>query len=137
MADEEDGLVDLLETMKRAGGAEQFAETVLDNRNRIAGSIIKGVTYERDRLTRENLDEFLSARVGAGDLLLDLAWNIDNPTILQWCRDHGVRYLNTSVEVFCTTMGMRGHWSRGPWKGPATLTGGWFGGAHGGDTNVP
>jgi homospermidine synthase len=38
--------------------------------------------------------------VGDGDLLLDLAWNIDNPTVLQWCRDHGVRYLNTSVEVW-------------------------------------
>ena len=72
----------------------------LDNRNRIASSIIKGVTYERDRVTRENLDEFLSARLGEGDLLLDLAWNIDNPTILQWCRDHGVRYLNTSVELW-------------------------------------
>jgi homospermidine synthase len=36
----------------------------------------------------------LSARCSAGDILLDLAWNIDAPTILQWCRDHGVRYLS-------------------------------------------
>ncbi|MFT3853656.1 MAG: saccharopine dehydrogenase NADP-binding domain-containing protein [Ilumatobacteraceae bacterium] len=72
----------------------------VDNRNRIAGSIIKGVTYERDRLTKDNLDELLSARVGPGDLLVDLAWNVDNPTILQWCRDHRVRYLNTSVELW-------------------------------------
>jgi homospermidine synthase len=73
---------------------------MLDNRARIARSIDLGVTFERDQVTPANLDEFLSARVGAGDLLLDLAWNIDNPTILQWCRDHGVRYLNTSVEVW-------------------------------------
>jgi homospermidine synthase len=58
------------------------------------------VTYEQDQVTPDNIDAFLSARVGDGDLLLDLAWNIDNPTILQWCRDHGVRYLNTSVEVW-------------------------------------
>lgn len=62
--------------------------------------LAQGVNYEQDRVTPENLDEFLSARVGEGDLLLDLAWNIDNPTILQWCRDHGVRYLNTSVELW-------------------------------------
>jgi homospermidine synthase len=73
---------------------------VLDNRARVADSIAAGVTYEQDQVTPENIDAFLAARVGDGDLLLDLAWNIDNPTILQWCRDHGVRYLNTSVEVW-------------------------------------
>jgi len=72
----------------------------VDNRTRVADCIAQGVTYEQARVTPENLDSFLSARVGDGDLLLDLAWNIDNPTILQWCRDHGVRYLNTSVEVW-------------------------------------
>ncbi len=73
---------------------------VLDNRARIADSIAAGVTYEQDQVTPSNIDSFLLARVGHSDLLLDLAWNIDNPTILQWCRDHGVRYLNTSVEVW-------------------------------------
>ncbi len=71
-----------------------------DNRDRIASSLALGVSFELDRVTPENIDEFLTARVGEGDLLLDLAWNIDNPTILEWCRDHGVRYLNTSVEVW-------------------------------------
>lgn len=72
----------------------------VDNRSRVADALAQGVNYEQDRVTPENLDAFLSARVGDGDLLLDLAWNIDNPTILQWCRDHGVRYLNTSVELW-------------------------------------
>src|SRR4051794_28159590 len=72
---------------------------ILDNRARVADSIALGVTFEQDQVTPANLDTFLAAHVGPGDLLLDLAWNIDNPTILQWCRDHGVRYLNTSVEV--------------------------------------
>ena len=35
-----------------------------------------------------------------GDLLIDLAWNIDACEILQWCHDHGVLYINTSVEVW-------------------------------------
>jgi len=73
---------------------------MVDNRARVADALASGVTYQQDQVTPENLDEFLSARVGPGDLLLDLAWNIDNPTILQWCRDHGVRYLNTSVELW-------------------------------------
>jgi len=72
----------------------------VDNRHRVADALAKGVTYESGRLTRENLDEFLSARCKDGDILLDLAWNIDCPTILQWCHDHNVRYLNTSVEVW-------------------------------------
>ena len=72
----------------------------VDNRARIADVLGLGVQYEQDRVTPDNLDSFLTERVGSGDLLLDLAWNIDNPTILQWCRDHNVRYLNTSVEVW-------------------------------------
>ena len=73
---------------------------MLDNRARVADSLALGVHYEQAHITPANLDEMLSARVGPGDLLLDVAWNIDNPTILQWCRDHGVLYLNTSVEVW-------------------------------------
>ena len=72
----------------------------VDNRHRVASALEQGVRYEFGRVTQENLDEFLGARLDAGDLLLDLAWNIDNPTILQWCRDRGVRYLNTSVELW-------------------------------------
>jgi homospermidine synthase len=84
-------------------GIEPSRLTVVDfadNRGRIAEVIAQGVTYQIDRVTPENIDAFLSARVGDGDMVLDLAWNIDNSTILQWCRDHGVRYLNTSVEVW-------------------------------------
>ena len=72
----------------------------VDNRDRVADLLAMGVTYEHGRVTQANLDEFLAERVGPGDLLLDLAWNIDNVTILEWCRAHDVRYLNTSVEVW-------------------------------------
>ncbi|NQV96404.1 MAG: saccharopine dehydrogenase NADP-binding domain-containing protein, partial [Acidimicrobiaceae bacterium] len=72
----------------------------VDNRHRVASAIASGVKYEIDQVTQENLDSFLTARVSAGDILLDLAWNIDCTTILEWCHDHGVRYLNTSVELW-------------------------------------
>ena len=42
----------------------------VDNRARVASSLSAGVRYEQDRLTPDNLDSFLSARVGDGDLLL-------------------------------------------------------------------
>jgi len=73
---------------------------VADTRHRIADSIAAGVTYEQAEVTRENLSAFLGERLSAGDILLDLAWNIDAITIIEWCRSNGVRYLNTSVEVW-------------------------------------
>ncbi|MDB6168981.1 MAG: hss [Verrucomicrobia bacterium] len=60
----------------------------------------KGVRFVRDRVTEENMGRLLAKHVGAGDLLIDLAWNIDALEILQWCRDHGVMYINTSTELW-------------------------------------
>ncbi len=59
-----------------------------------------GVRFERERVTQENLGAMLGKYVSAGDVLIDLAWNIDCCEIVQWCHDHGVLYLNTSVEVW-------------------------------------
>ena len=69
-----------------------------DNRERVSGAITSGATYVQDQLTRENMDQFLSKYLSAGDFLLDLAWNIDANAIIEWAHDHGVIYLNTSVE---------------------------------------
>ncbi len=69
-----------------------------DNRARVKGALDQGATYVQDQITKGNLDAQLSKYLSAGDFLLDLAWNIDANTILQWCHDHGVLYLNTSVE---------------------------------------
>jgi homospermidine synthase len=71
-----------------------------NNRDRITSSIAKGVQYLQFEITRENLAEVLAQNLGDGDLLIDLAWNIDLAELLDWCRDHNVRYLNTSIEVW-------------------------------------
>ncbi len=60
----------------------------------------QGINWVRDKITPENLGSLLAQHVAAGDLLIDLAWNIDCCEILQWCHDQGVMYLNTSVEVW-------------------------------------
>ena len=70
------------------------------SRERIASSLARGVHYLQFEITRENLVATLDEHLGDGDLLIDLAWNIDLTELLDWCRDHNVRYLNTSVEVW-------------------------------------
>ena len=67
----------------------------------------RGVHFDRQRVTQENLGAVLGRYLSAGDLLIDLAWNIDCCEILQWCHDHGVLYINTSIELWDPYAGTR------------------------------
>ena len=69
-------------------------------RERLKPWTAQGVRFVHRRITRENLGAELAKHLSPGDLLVDLAWNIDCCEILQWCHDHGVLYVNTSVEVW-------------------------------------
>jgi homospermidine synthase len=60
----------------------------------------RGVRFVRQRVTRANMGSLLAKHLSAGDLLIDLAWNIDCCEILRWCHDRGVLYVNTSVELW-------------------------------------
>lgn len=60
----------------------------------------QGVHWVQDRVTPENMGRLLAKYVGPGDMLIDLAWNIDACEILQWCHDRGVLYINTSTEIW-------------------------------------
>ncbi len=62
--------------------------------------IDRGVTFVKTRVAQDNMGRVLGEHLSAGDLLIDLAWNIDCGEILQWCHDHGVLYINTSVELW-------------------------------------
>ena len=70
----------------------------VDNRIRVKDALDKGVKYVIDRITPENYAELLGKYVGPGDLVIDLAWNIDCLAMVKWCRDNQVLYVNTSVE---------------------------------------
>ncbi len=77
--------------------------TIMDFEDRsakLARWTAKGVRFVRDRVTRENMGRLLAKHAGRGDLIIDLAWNIDACEILQWCHDHGVKYINTSTELW-------------------------------------
>ncbi len=60
----------------------------------------KGVRYRRQRITMENVDSVLSEHLSPGGLLIDLAWNLDTCTLIRWCHDHEVLFVNTSLEVW-------------------------------------
>ena len=69
-----------------------------DMRHRFSDAIARGANFVIDHVREDNLAEVLAQHVSAGDVLVDLAWNIDANAIIGWCHDNGVLYLNTSVE---------------------------------------
>lgn len=71
-----------------------------DMRHTIPDTLASGAQYVQDKVTQENLPTLLGKYVGSGDLLIDLAWNIDCIDIVQWCNDNNVIYVNTSVELW-------------------------------------
>jgi homospermidine synthase len=71
-----------------------------DRRGQLRPWLKRGVRFVHKRVTRDNLGSLLGKYLGAGDVLIDLAWNIDACEILQWCHDRGVLYVNTSTEVW-------------------------------------
>jgi homospermidine synthase len=62
--------------------------------------LAQGVTFVPARIRPDNLAALLGEYLATGDLLIDLAWNIDCCEIVQWCHDRGVLYINTSVELW-------------------------------------
>ncbi len=70
-----------------------------DKRKELKPWIAKGVTFIRKKVTQDNLDATAGKYLSAGDILIDLAWNIECGSLLQWCHDRGVLYLNTSTEL--------------------------------------
>ena len=77
--------------------------TVMDFENKRAAMkpwCAKGVKFLQKRVTRQNMASLLGRLLSDGDILIDLAWNIECTAILQWCHDNGVLYVNTSVELW-------------------------------------
>jgi len=60
----------------------------------------QGLQFFRKKVNPKNLGQILSEYLAPGGLLIDLAWNIDCCEIVQWCHDHDVLYVNTSVEAW-------------------------------------
>ena len=70
----------------------------VDNRPRVRDSLKKGAKYVLGKVTEENYGKLLKKYVGPGDLIIDLAWNIECRAMVDWCRKNEILYVNTSVE---------------------------------------
>ena len=87
----------------------------VDNRARVKDALDHGVSYVFERVVKDNYKTLLSKYIGPGDLIIDLAYDIDCCAILQWCHDNNVLYINTSVELWHPYQGAEG-------KHPTELT---------------
>jgi homospermidine synthase len=77
--------------------------TIIDFKNKaqdLKAWTTRGLRFFRRKVTPKTLDRILSEYLPNGGLVIDLAWNIDCCDILQWCHDHNVLYVNTSVEIW-------------------------------------
>jgi homospermidine synthase len=77
--------------------------TILDFEDRqgmIPDTLAAGAVYVKKRITSKNMGMVLGEYLKSGDLLIDLAWNIDTAALIQWCQDRNVLYVNTSVELW-------------------------------------
>ena len=66
-----------------------------DNRARVKDCLDRGVNYVIDKVSRQNYGTLLKKYVSKGDLIIDLAWDIDCCAMLEWCHDNGIHYINT------------------------------------------
>jgi homospermidine synthase len=69
-----------------------------DVRGKIDESLKAGVVFKQARLTQENYASLLGSLVGPGDVIIDLSWNVETFDMLEWCADHDVNFINTSLE---------------------------------------
>lgn len=58
------------------------------------------IDFVNDEVLKDGLHHFLSSWLKSGDILIDLAWNIDTLEVLKWCQQHNVNYINTSIELW-------------------------------------
>jgi homospermidine synthase len=64
------------------------------------GLLSAGATFVQHQITPDNLASSFAEHLGPGDLLIDLAWNIQVTDVVQWCHDNDVLYVNTATELW-------------------------------------
>lgn len=73
---------------------------MVDSAEAIHEAIAQGVNFVHEKIVPEQFAQQLARFVGPGDMIIDLAWNIDCVEMLDWCHRHDVLYINTSVELW-------------------------------------
>jgi len=73
--------------------------TVIDPDSSLARRAAEqGVAFVCERVGAHNLDAVLGVALKAGDVLLNLSVDVSSMALIEWCREHGVLYLDTCIE---------------------------------------
>lgn len=57
-----------------------------------------GAALRVEPLTRANYRQVLAEELGQGDFLLNMSIDVGSVDLIEWCRDHGVLYLDACIE---------------------------------------
>ncbi len=60
------------------------------------------IVFVHEKVTQQNYKDVCKKLLSPGDLLLDLAWYIQTLSLLKWCHENEVLFLNTAVETWLT-----------------------------------
>jgi homospermidine synthase len=74
-----------------------------DRREEIPDSLAAGAQYVQVWVTRQNYSSLLATYLRPGDLFIDLAWGLESGELIDWCQDHNILYVNTSLEEWDTS----------------------------------
>jgi len=70
----------------------------IDKTEELKPYISKGLKFHITQINQDNLTSVLAQHLQPGDICVDLAYEIDTLSLLKWCHDNQVCYLNASVE---------------------------------------
>ncbi len=90
----------LIKELKTVSPKDITVMDYVDNSHRISEPIKKGVNYVREKLTEENYKTMLPKYLSSGDVFVDLGYDIDTVSVLKWCHENNVKYINSSVELW-------------------------------------
>jgi homospermidine synthase len=57
-----------------------------------------GIPYHLAPLNHDNLEQVLEPLLEPGDILVNVSVGVDSVTLIDWCRDHGIAYVDSSLE---------------------------------------
>ena len=57
-----------------------------------------GVAHTAIKIDRENYQDFLDQRLGAGDFLVNLSVDVSSVALMRWCQEHAVLYIDACTE---------------------------------------
>ena len=56
------------------------------------------IVYKHIHITQHNYRDVFAQHVHEGDMIVDLGYYVDTADVLQWCKEHGVLFINAAVE---------------------------------------